>query len=67
MNRLWWAFGLVLCSCGQRALETANTNNPSYSVSYLFEYDGCRVYRFTDDKVAHYFQSCGSQKPQRPQ
>ena len=29
-------------------------NNPDYTVSYLFEHDGCRVYRFYDTRSASY-------------
>lgn len=29
-------------------------NNPDYTVSYLFEHDGCRVYRFYDTYSGSY-------------
>lgn len=29
-------------------------NNPDYTVSYLFEHDGCRVYRFYDTYSSSY-------------
>ena len=40
----------VLSSCVlQRSVaESKAANNTDYEVSYLFEHDGCRVYRFYD-------------------
>lgn len=29
-------------------------NNPDYTVSYLFEHDGCKVYRFYDSRSSSY-------------
>lgn len=39
-----------LTSCMlQRSVSVSQAqNNPDYTVSYLFEHDGCRVYRFYD-------------------
>lgn len=39
-----------LSACiGPRAISVSNAqNNADYTVSYLFEHDGCRVYRFYD-------------------
>ena len=33
-------------------------NNKDYKVDYLFEYDGCKVYRFMDDGEYVYFTNC---------
>ena len=33
-------------------------NNDTYYVSYLFEYDGCKVYRFYDQGEYIYFTNC---------
>lgn len=33
-------------------------NNPTYSVDYLFEHDGCKVYRFYDRGNYVYFTNC---------
>ncbi len=33
-------------------------NNATYTVEYLFEHDGCKVYRFRDDGHYVYFTSC---------
>jgi hypothetical protein len=35
-----------------------SSNNKDYKVSYLFEHDGCKVYRFVDGFNAVYFTSC---------
>lgn len=34
------------------------TNNPEYKVDFLFEKDGCKVYRFGDAGRTHYFTNC---------
>lgn len=34
-------------------------NNRTYRVEYLFEHDGCRVYRFRDAGHYVYFTNCG--------
>ncbi|MCE4564041.1 DUF4884 domain-containing protein [Maribellus sp. CM-23] len=33
-------------------------NNSTYSVEYLFEHDGCKVYRFYDRGEYVYFTNC---------
>jgi len=33
-------------------------NNKTYNVSYLFEHDGCKVYRFYDQGHWVYFTNC---------
>ena len=33
-------------------------NNIDYKISYLFEHDGCKVYRFEDRSKYVYFTSC---------
>jgi phosphoglycerate-specific signal transduction histidine kinase len=33
-------------------------NNPTYNVDYLFEHDGCKVYRFYDRGNYVYFTNC---------
>ena len=38
----------VLSACASPILVSSAQNNPDYTVSYLFEHDGCRVYRFYD-------------------
>ena len=45
-----------LTSCFvQRSVSVSRAlNNPDYTVSYLFEHDGCRVYRFYDPRSGSY-------------
>jgi len=33
-------------------------NNETYKVEYLFEHDGCKVYRFRDESRYVYFTNC---------
>jgi len=33
-------------------------NNRTYRVEYLFEYDGCKMYRFRDQGYYVYFTNC---------
>lgn len=44
----------VLSACGGPISISKAQNNPSYTVSYLFEHDGCRVYRFYDVRSGSY-------------
>jgi hypothetical protein len=47
---------LVLCllaGCAGPAQKTEIKN--TYKVDYLFEQDGCRIYRFEDNGELHYF------------
>lgn len=46
---------LLISSCVGDGLKTEQTENPSYAVSFLFEKDGCRVYRFYDGGSYRYF------------
>jgi Domain of unknown function (DUF4884) len=36
-------------------------NNKDYQVSFLFEHDGCKVYRFADRGEFIYFTSCNGE------
>lgn len=38
--------------------NTKPVNNETYEVSYLFEHDGCKVYRFKDGSNYVYFTNC---------
>ncbi|HCY41263.1 MAG TPA: hypothetical protein DHV48_07910 [Prolixibacteraceae bacterium] len=38
--------------------ETVPANNDTYQVEYLFEHDGCKVYRFEDRGHYVYFTNC---------
>jgi Domain of unknown function (DUF4884) len=37
------------------------SNNKDYKVSFLFEHDGCKVYRFEDRGEFIYFTSCNGE------
>lgn len=47
-------------SCASIPLQTRESeNNSTYTVSYLFEHDGCKVYRFFDRGNYVYFTTRG--------
>ena len=48
-----------LISCEKNALTSQKTSNTEFSVDFLFEVDGIKVYRFYDGGRAHYFTSKG--------
>lgn len=52
-----------LCSCTvQQPLVVADSdNNKTYAVAYLFEHDGCKVYRFYDQGRYVYFTNCNGE------
>ena len=51
---------LVLNSCytGKPIQKGPAANNSTYEVEYLFEHDGCKVYRFYDQGNFVYFTNC---------
>ena len=53
-------FSLIGCTViSEKPLSTQSPkNNVTYKVEYLFEHDGCKVYRFRDDFNYVYFTSC---------
>lgn len=51
------AYACLLVACAKAPINTSETDNPEIKVSLLFEHDGCRVYRFVDER-AHYFVRC---------
>ncbi len=50
---------LILSSCAKDGLKNENTNNPNFEVTFCFEHEGIRVYRFYDDGRYHWFTSIG--------
>ena len=48
------------CSVGTPLAYTKADNNKTYDVQYLFEHDGCKVYRFQDNGHFVYFTNCKS-------
>lgn len=51
---------VVFFSCAiQQPIEKRKPeNNATYDVEYLFEHDGCKVYRFQDNGHYVYFTNC---------
>ena len=49
---LFCMIGLASCYTGIPLKSGKSENNRTYEVSYLFEHDGCKVYRFYD--MGHY-------------
>ncbi len=54
------AASVLVFSCTVRRPVTSAIpeNNDSYKVHYLFEHDGCKVYRFRDQGNYVYFTNC---------
>jgi hypothetical protein len=50
---------LLLSSCMGEGIERTRTNNDEFDVTYLFEKDGIKVYRFSDGMREHYFTTGG--------
>ncbi len=46
---------VLLMSCATKAISTHETNNPEFKVEVMGDFDGCRIYRFADEK---YFVRC---------
>ncbi len=46
------------CYTSRPIMQTASDNNRTYKVDYLFEHDGCKVYRFNDMGTYVYFTNC---------
>jgi hypothetical protein len=46
------------CLPQQPIVREKSHNNKDYIVDYLFEHDGCKVYRFLDRSVYVYFTNC---------
>lgn len=53
------ALTLTACSGGDPVKPEVVAQGRDYSVQFLFEIDGCRVYSFVDGKTVH-FVKCGS-------
>lgn len=46
------------CSISRPLRSEPSQNNDTYTVQYLFEHDGCKVYRFYDRGNYVYFTNC---------
>ena len=51
---------MMLAGCVEKAepVRTEYSTNPQVPVSLLFEYDGCKVYRFYDAGRSRYLSKC---------
>ncbi len=54
-------FLLSACSIQKPITRQKSENNQTYTVDYLFEHDGCKVYRFYDHGNAVYFTNCNGE------
>ena len=52
------AISIVFFSCAKKEQATENTSNSNINVEFLFEKEGCKVYRFYDNGHAVYFTDC---------
>ena len=53
-------FLIALVGCQDNPVSTSTTNNSKIGVDFLFEHEGCRVYRFYDGGGPVYYANCGS-------
>lgn len=51
-------FSLLLVGCAKNSVRTIPTNNSEFEVAFLFEAEGCKVYRFYDSGHYRYFTTC---------
>jgi Domain of unknown function (DUF4884) len=55
---LFLIFLITGCYSGKPLTKQKADNNNTYTVQYLFDHDGCKVYRFKDEGHYVYFTSC---------
>lgn len=48
----------ILVECGVQEQGKENTSNPNIQIDFLFEHDGCRIYRFFDAGKRYFFSDC---------
>lgn len=63
MRRLLWLAACLACAavvsgCLNDPIAVSTTTNAAVPVALLFEHDGCRVYRFTDNGQPRYYVRC---------
>jgi len=49
---------LISCVTETPLKAGPSDNNETYNIEYLFEHDGCKVYRFLDKGNYVYFTNC---------
>ena len=52
---------MTACYTGRPVAKQIPQNNDTYNVDYLFEHDGCKVYRFYDRGNYVYFTNCSGE------
>ena len=50
------------CKVNRPISRSTPNNNKTFEVDYLFEYDGCKVYRFSDMGHLVYFTNCNGEE-----
>jgi hypothetical protein len=58
---LFILLGLTACKVQQPITKEVSKNNKDYTVEYLFQHDGCKVYRFKDGSYYVYFTNCNGE------
>ena len=56
---------LTGCTVQQPISQAPALNNHAYNVEYLFEHEGCKVYRFRDGGYYVYFTNCNGEATAR--
>lgn len=54
----FFVLGFVSCVSNEPITSSVPVNNQTYQVDYLFEHEGCKVYRFQDRGNYVYFTNC---------
>jgi hypothetical protein len=52
---------IVSCGTGRPLSTSPSDNNQTYKVDFLFEHNGCKVYRFYDEGHYVYFTNCNGE------
>jgi len=53
-------FNMISCMIQEPISVAAPENNKTYEIEYLFEHDGCKMYRFMDNGTYIYFSNCNN-------
>jgi hypothetical protein len=49
---------LTILGCSKDPISVSESNNKDIQVELLFEYEGCKMFRFKDGDNDHYFTKC---------
>lgn len=61
MKALYLILLVLLVSCKEPAQETVSSTNSNIKLDFLFEHDGCKMYRFLDGGRWIYWTDCSGQ------